>query len=231
MPNTLLPADAATARGHRPSLTYALAVVALCMLALTGLPGVAEASSAIAFDGGGYDPDGVVTVDDEPQVLGTVRDVELVSPSPLALLAGFHQATGGGTEPLTPAEAGADDPTPVDVLASRGRGTHPTSAVDIAVPEDEPVLATVDGEVRAVSTYQLYGTTSDLIVVIVPDDAPEIEVNVLHLEDAQVEAGDRVVAGETVIASRARVLPFPSQVDGVIGEKLPHVHIEVIARG
>lgn len=231
MSTTSLPTDAPAVR-HRPPLSHVLAVIVLGLLALGGLPGVAEASPAIAVDGGGYDAEGAdIPEDAEPQVLGTARDVELVSPTPLAVLAGFHQATGGGTEALTPLEASDDAPTPVDVLASRGRGTHPTSAVDIAVPEDEPVLATVDGEVRAVSTYQLYGASRDVIVVIVPDAAPEIEVKVLHLDDAQVEVGERVVAGETVIASRARHLPFGSQIDGVLGEKLPHVHIEVVARG
>lgn len=221
-----------TARSRCTRSLWALVVATTSALVLLALPGAAQASLAVTVDGGGTEYVVADAAEDlEPQAIGSVHEVDLVSPSPLALLAGFHQATVGGTEPLTPIEAGDGDPTAVDVLASRGRGTHPTSAVDVAVPEDEPVLAAVDGEIRAVSSYQLYGTTSDIIVVIVPTDAPELEVQMLHLEDPQVEVGETVVAGETVIASRARTLPFPSQIDGVIGEVLPHVHIEVLARG
>ncbi len=50
-----------------------------------------------------------------------------------------------------------------------------------------------------------------------------------HFDGLQVGAGDRVVAGVTVIAPRATPLPFESQVDEFTAEPSnPHVHVEVI---
>ena len=45
-----------------------------------------------------------------------------------------------------------------------------------------------------------------------------------------VRAGNRVVAGQTVLAPRATQLPFESQVDEVrtADPAWPHVHIEVV---
>jgi hypothetical protein len=45
-----------------------------------------------------------------------------------------------------------------------------------------------------------------------------------------VAAGDHVVAGETVIATRPHVLPFESQVDEqrTADPAWPHVHIEAV---
>jgi hypothetical protein len=55
-------------------------------------------------------------------------------------------------------------------------------------------------------------------------------VKILHIDGVQVARGDRVVAGETVVAARPTLLPFPSQVDELATAKppWPHVHIEVV---
>lgn len=51
----------------------------------------------------------------------------------------------------------------------------------------------------------------------------------MHIDGVRVEPGDRVKAGVTVLAGRARKLPFRSQVDDYTAEpSWPHVHIEVI---
>jgi hypothetical protein len=43
-----------------------------------------------------------------------------------------------------------------------------------------------------------------------------------------VQPGDRVVAGETVVAAAPRMLPIVSQVDEHSATGWPHVHIEVV---
>ncbi|MEZ5342180.1 MAG: hypothetical protein R2706_12250 [Acidimicrobiales bacterium] len=54
-------------------------------------------------------------------------------------------------------------------------------------------------------------------------------MKVLHIDGVQVVKGDRAVAGITVLAPRARVLPFGSQVDDLTATpSWPHVHIEVV---
>ncbi len=51
----------------------------------------------------------------------------------------------------------------------------------------------------------------------------------LHIDGVQVSRGDRVEAGITVLAPRARPLPFSSQIDRLTGQPAwPHVHIEVV---
>lgn len=66
--------------------------------------------------------------------------------------------------------------------------------------------------------------------MIEPDAHPGWEVKLLHIVGVQVRAGDRVVAGETVVARQPRLLPFESQVDEVrtVDPVWPHVHLEVV---
>jgi hypothetical protein len=66
-------------------------------------------------------------------------------------------------------------------------------------------------------------------VFIAPDERPGWIVKVLHVRGVRVEVGDRVEAGVTPIARRARLLPFESQVDAVTQSPAwPHVHVEMI---
>jgi multidrug resistance efflux pump len=50
-----------------------------------------------------------------------------------------------------------------------------------------------------------------------------------HVAGVSVREGDTVVAGETVIAETARRVPVRNQIDRILGRRLPHVHLEVIA--
>ena len=54
---------------------------------------------------------------------------------------------------------------------------------------------------------------TDELVFIEPDSHPGGVVKILHVADVQVAPGDRVVAGETVLAAHPHQLPFGSQVD------------------
>lgn len=154
-----------------------------------------------------------------PHVFATIGDLEFVTPSPRPLLVGFHQAAGG-TVAFTPVAG--------QVLASRGRGTSPTSAVDVALEPDDPVLAVVTGTVTEVAPYTLYGLHHDVLVTIAPDERPDLRVRLLHVDDVRVTPGQHVSAGRDVIAGTARQLPVRNQVDRYVGRSVPHLHVEVV---
>lgn len=183
-----------------------------------------------------------------PAPMAEVDGVPLVVPADpgSTALVGFHEANGASTQPLTPSvaldaehnggvEAEAGDPHPDQpdavVLPSRARGSHPASAVDIAVPEGVEVTAPVTGEVVGVSPYALYGKYPDTRIEIVPEGRPDLRVIVLHVTDPLVSVGDELTAGETPLAGGPTALPFASQIDRFTtaggGEVTPHVHIEV----
>ena len=156
----------------------------------------------------------------------TVGDVTLVHPSSRVEHVGFHESNNDGARPMEPL------PTAVDpvVLETRERGTDPRTAADVVVDPAVEIRAPVTGTVLRAGGYTLYCDYSDDFAVIEPDAHPGWEVKILHIDGVQVRRGDRVVAGETVVAPRPTLLPFPSQVDAVATAKppWPHVHIEVV---
>jgi hypothetical protein len=86
----------------------------------------------------------------------------------------------------------------------------------------------VSGTVTDVREYVLYGGHRDVRLEIAPDDAPDLRLVMIHIADVDVEAGDEVTAGETVVAGTARPFPFGSQIDRFTEpDRWPHVHIEV----
>lgn len=113
-----------------------------------------------------------------------------------------------------------------EFLPSRGRGTNRAGAADIPMPPGDRVYAPVSGRVVEAKRYSLYGRYTDEMLRIVPDGDTRMLTTILHLEQLQVSEGDRVVAGETVIAGSARKFPFWSQVDGYSGRPWGHPHIE-----
>jgi biotin carboxyl carrier protein len=155
-----------------------------------------------------------------------VAEVVLVHPSRRVEHVGFHESSNDGARQLEPL------PTAVDVqtLESRERGTGSRTAADVVVDPDVEIRAPVTGTVLRAGGYTLYCDYRDDYAVIEPDAHPGWEVKILHISGVQVSAGDRVTAGETVIAPGPRPLPFPSQVDEVATAKppWPHVHIEVV---
>ena len=138
---------------------------------------------------------------------------------------GFHESNHDGAREMAPLPTAVDPVT----LESRERGTAARTAADVVVDPEIEIRAPVTGRVLRAGTYVLYCDYSDDFAVIEPDDRPGWEVKVLHIDGVQVRAGDRVVAGETVLAGRATQLPFESQVDEVTARPAwPHVHIEVV---
>jgi hypothetical protein len=185
---------------------------------------------------------GAASVDRSRRGGGTFAAVDglaLALPHPAPELVAFHEASRPEALPLDPVgrltvnenptkfTPGEDTAGPdYVVLSSRGRSRPATSAVDIVVPEGAFAAAPVTGRVVEVRQYDLYGRVRDWRVVIEPEDRPDLHVVLIHLHQPGVAPGDRVEAGVTPLAA-ARLLPFSSHVDGHLGARRPHVHLEV----
>lgn len=158
-------------------------------------------------------------------VFGTVGGIELRQPSAAVELIGFHQSNHDGAQGIVSAEGAS----PSFVMDSRNRDTNRRGAADIAAHPLVEVRAPVTGTVVRGGGYVLYCRYADDYLVIEPDGHPGIEVKVLHILGLRVSTGDRVVAGETVIADHPNQLPFRSQIDAFTGDPpWPHIHIEVV---
>jgi hypothetical protein len=152
-------------------------------------------------------------------------DVTVRLPSARVEFVGFHQSNHEGARELTVLE-GAPRPR---TLESRGRLTDARTAADVVSDPDVEIRAPVTGTVKRSGTYVLYCKYSDDYAVIAPDVHPSWEVKVLHIDGVRVRPGDRVVAGQTVIATRPTKLPFASDTDRYSAKPpWPHVHIEVV---
>lgn len=157
--------------------------------------------------------------------LATAGPVTVVHPADEVERVGFHQSGHDGARMM--------DATPTAarsvVLETRERGTGARTAADIVVRPDTEIRAPVTGTVKRAGGYILYCDHQDDFVVIEPDERPGWEVKLLHIDGVQVRAGDRVDAGVTLIAPRATVLPFESQVDELTAApSWPHVHLEIV---
>ncbi|HEV2766462.1 MAG TPA: M23 family metallopeptidase [Acidimicrobiales bacterium] len=155
----------------------------------------------------------------------TVGGVVLRHPSHRVERVAFHESNHDGARQLEPLSTAAAPVT----LESRHRGTGARTAVDVVSDPDAAIRAPVTGRVLRAGTYVLYCDNADDYAVIEPDERPGWEVKLLHIAGVLVRAGDRVVAGETVVAGGPTQLPFESQVDEItVAPAWPHVHIEVV---
>lgn len=155
----------------------------------------------------------------------TVAGVVLHHPSRRVERVGFHESNHDGAQQLT-ALPTAVRPT---TLETRDRGTGSQTAADIVADPAAHIRAPVTGTVKRAGSYVLYCKDRDYYVVIEPDGRPGWEVKLLHMTSMNVRAGQRVVAGQTVIANGPRQLPFQSQVDELDPvDAWPHVHLEVV---
>lgn len=155
----------------------------------------------------------------------SVAGITLLHPSTRVERVGFHESNNDGARPLDVATTAA---APL-LLESRERATIPNSAADVVIDPDLEVRAPVTGVVKRSGGYTLYCKYRDDFAVIAPDANPAWEVKILHIDGVQVRRGQRVVAGETVVAPRPTRLPFASQVEETAAEPAwPHVHIEVV---
>lgn len=153
-------------------------------------------------------------------------EVTLTHPASRVERVAFHQSNHDGAREMTAGPAAAAPVT----LEDRERDTGARTAADVVVDPAGEIRAPVTGRVKRAGTYVLYCRHSDDYVVIEPDDRPGWEVKVLHVDGVSVRRGERVVAGQTVLAPRPTQLPFDSQVDELRTAEpaWPHVHIEVV---
>lgn len=151
--------------------------------------------------------------------------VTMRHPSARVELVGLHQSNNDGAREQTALPTAADPRT----LESRERDTIAHGASDVVSDPNVEIRAPVTGRVKRGGTYTLYCKYKDEFAVIEPDERPGWEVKILHITGLRVRVGDRVVAGETVLADRPTQLPFASQVDEITAPPpWPHVHIEVV---
>ncbi len=151
--------------------------------------------------------------------------VTLHHPSDHVEAIGFHQSGHDGAQHQSSVPGSAR----WFVQEDRGRDTDPQGAADIVVEPDREIRAPVTGTVIRAGTYTLYCDKVDQYAVIEPDARPGWEVKVFHVEGLALSSGQRVEAGVTRLAARARVLPFASTVnDDTALPAWPHVHVEVV---
>ena len=157
---------------------------------------------------------------------GVAGDVTMHYPSPRVERVGFHQSNNEGSRHIEPLNTGI----PATTMESRERLSDPNSSADVVVDPESDIRAPVSGVVVSSGSYDLYCGLYDYFLNIEPDEHPGWLVKVLHISDLLVGNGDRVVQGETVLASTARQLPFESQVDELrtADPAWPHVHMEVV---
>lgn len=152
--------------------------------------------------------------------------ITLVHPSSRVERVGFHQSSHEGARELTTLPTAAAATT----LETRERATAAQTSADVVVDPAVEIRSPVTGKVKRAGSYVLYCKHRDEYLVIAPDANPAWEVKVLHITGLQVSVGDRVVAGETVVARGPTQLPFESQVDELrtADPAWPHAHIEVV---
>lgn len=204
-------------------------------------PALADGEPAAAAEGSDEREVTPVTVDGEPQVFGTVDGLDLWTPSGATLLVAYHEASFDDALAVQPVGRLRNNfnstkyqdpgvtPGPVyDVQASRGRTQRATTAIDLVMRDDDPVLSPVTGKVVEVRPYSLYNRYPDNRIEIAPDGRPGLRVVLIHVAGVRVEVGDEVVAGQTALARTANRFPFHSQVDRHVPDgPWPHVHVEV----
>ncbi|MGH2657810.1 MAG: hypothetical protein ACRDIZ_14140 [Actinomycetota bacterium] len=171
---------------------------------------------------GGPGRDACTTTGRECEVDGfaTASWLPLFETSPGTVGYGFHQSlfrTAISLGPLVPHR----------VMASRGRGTGATTAVDIVVPSRGRIRSPVTGTVVAVKRYLLYCRTRDWKVVLAPISHPRVRVLVLHLARLAVREGDEVRAGSTLLGRASSNDRASDQINRYFPDRYPHVHVEV----
>ena len=177
-----------------------------------------------------------------PPLLASHDGLELRLPSDDPVVVGFHEASQSAALPMLPIGTIRDNanttrfvapPDRADgaeylVMSSRGRAPAATSAVDVMLRDDDPVLSPVDGTVTDVRAYHLYGRYPDHRIEITPLGRPDLRIVLIHVRDVAVAVGDTVEAGRTPLAASANRFSFGSHIDRYTEpDRWPHVHIEV----
>ena len=113
------------------------------------------------------------------------------------------------------------------VLPSRGRGTGSTTATDVVLRKGTKVASPVSGKVVATTDYRLYCSRPDTRIILRPQGRPDLRVVIFHVDRPRVKRGDKVVAGDTVLARVRHFANSRAQYDDFVPGNHPHIHLEV----
>lgn len=134
------------------------------------------------------------------------------------------------TPPLDPATTVAEGVWPGLVLRlwRSGRGGMPDSALDMGADPGTPVYSPITGTVVAVTPYLLYQQHEDVEIHIRPKGRDDVDAVLIHVQDVQVEVGDRVKAGVTQLATVRKMSDrISSQLAGYTTNGGDHVHFQM----
>ena len=169
--------------------------------------------------------------------LAGAAGVVLFEPAPPAGVT-FHESLFGSAAGLRPygrlrrsdnpkfRRVPRTDGRPYWVMYSRGRPTGATTASDFVVARGAPIRSPVNGTVTRVRSYRLYCRLPDRLLYIRPDGMSRIRVAIFHFGRIRVRAGDRVIAGRTLLG-RAHTPGGFAQEDLYVPGPHPHVHLEI----
>lgn len=156
----------------------------------------------------------------EVRDFAAARSLPLYEIAPTTIGYGYHQSLFRTAVAMRPLASHR-------VMASRGRRTGATTAVDIVVSRRSRIRSPITGTVVAVERYLLYCRTRDWKVVLAPTSHPRLRVLVLHMARPTVRDGDEVQAGSTLLGRAARNDRPSSQANRYFPDRYPHVHVEV----
>lgn len=157
---------------------------------------------------------------------------------------GFHEAENKLAKRMNPVGVFVTDETTTSVTAAfkkyasnpgmvrflmygRGRGSDPQSAMDIAVKNNVPILAPVNGVVSKIKEYYLYGKYFDYQIDITPDGYPDLRVVMIHVDKLKLVQGQKLKAGETLVGAVRNFGSLETQINEYLPSLSDHVHIQV----
>ena len=112
------------------------------------------------------------------------------------------------------------------IMASRGRGSSPTSSVDISLAAGTIIRSPVDGVIADIVPYLLYGRYNDYRLEIQAKGYPMFKIAIVHIDNLMVAKGQRIFKGVTKLAT-VRPLRFGSQINDYLNIPKDHIHIQV----
>ena len=117
------------------------------------------------------------------------------------------------------------------LMNTRNRKQIPTSASDIALKENTPVLSPVTGIISKVIDYKLYKKYDDIKIEIIPDQNKDFKVKIIHLKNVVVKKGEKVKVGDSLGRVRTLSDKMNIQIGRYLPIKIEHIHIQVEKRG
>ncbi|MDR1413013.1 MAG: M23 family metallopeptidase [Actinomycetes bacterium] len=110
-----------------------------------------------------------------------------------------------------------------------GRHTAVMTSMDIGARAGTPVRSSVDGTVTSVRVYRYDNKVDDYEIHVACDEAPGIEMVMIHVAKPKVQTGDRVTAGVTPVAEVRNLAKYVrNQLASYTSKKDPgnHTHIQ-----